>query len=732
MDKINWRSIGNWAIVIAVFSVGYAVYPQAECEFGLGPVAQSEQPVACAEQHPLGERTFGWFVGVSGVLVMLASRVVLGRARRRLRAEMRAENGGRERGQESTWSRAGGGAGGRDDIPESITISQEFEVDLPGEGVPEEDADALINYLEEEEELQQQADRADRRDTGGSGAGRSDIGGFYCPPGLEDAPVLYVDSQNGAASDEMDELDARVNQPERPFATIQAALDRAHRLFMSSRTPVQVRVSPGVYQEKLVVAGQVSLVNHRLPAEGSVRQHLEWLVAQEEVGDSDRVTLLAPADADFAVKFEHAQNQGIFGCHLIGREGVGQQGIVAADCMSLTIAHCSVEDFAGGGVRLNSCGGSLTKTAAQIVGCRLRNNHAVRGGAVFVRGGTLCIEKTRFEKNRSSYGGAVFAIDLSGPLLLRETGFRGNEAESEDSLGVRPDVVALEDWLQGSGQGGAVAVVRSQSKLSGCKFIDNKAKISGGALALLGAQAVFESRGSGNTFRQNLARVGGAVFMAGWMGCRATLKASGTKFVGNRAASDGGGLAVIGLAVAQIVGARFQENESRADAGIGGAVASLKGGQFMAKETRFRANISAGRGGAAGAINASLVLSNGCIVEENTAQGGEGGGVCCLSRSNASMEALTNRTDFKLPLVFTTRDVAIRNNRSAGQTAGLLVGNDESVATFPIKVTIEKPMFVRNNKASGGSEKTADLVVRWRGEVLANSSDRVKKELLLN
>jgi hypothetical protein len=191
-------------------------------------------------------------------------------------------------------------------------------------------------------------------------------------------------------------------------------------------------------------------------------------------------------------------------------------------------------------------------------------------------------------------------------------------------------------------------------------------------------------------------------------------------------------LLVIGFAVAQIVEGRFQNNESRSGEGVGGAVASLKGGQFMAKETKFRANTSAGRGGAAGAINASLVLSDGCIVEENIAQGGEGGGVCCLSRSNAELDELMNRTDFKLPLVFTTRDVAIRNNRSAGQTAGLVVGNDEDVSTFPIKVTIEKPMFVRNNRASGGSERTADLLVRWRREVLVDSGDRVKKELLLN
>lgn len=394
--------------------------------------------------------------------------------------------------------------------------------------------------------------------------------------------------------------------------------------------------------------------------------------------------------------------------------------------------HCAVEDFGAGGVHLSDCGGGAKSTSVQVVGCRFRNNKSLRGGGLLARGGTLRVEKTRFEENRSTLGGAMLVVDASGPLQLDAVGFRGNVATAEDRLTVRPDVIKLEDWRHGPGQGGAVAAVRSKVKFTDCKFLENKAEISGGALALLGAQAVFDRRDSGNSFKKNESRVGGAVFLAGWTGCRATLKAKGSKFVGNEAGSDGGALAVIGLAVAQVMGAKFEDNQSMASEGIGGAVASLKGGQFMAKETRFRGNETTGRGGAVGAINASLVLSDGCYVEENVATGGEGGGLFCLSESNAEMEALVSRTDFKLPFVFTTRDVAIRHNKSAGQTGGLMVGNQEDMATFPIKVTIEKPMFVRNNKADGGSELTADLIVRWVSEVVADSSDRGKKQLLLN
>ncbi|QDG51666.1 hypothetical protein FIV42_13175 [Persicimonas caeni] len=763
MNSINWRSVGHFAIVVAFLAGSYALYPWAECSISSAQSGDLPAPVqndgsaltlaqearnrkmptastgffdrlgaaepVCRQRHPLGERKAGWGVSVAALLLMLISRAIAKRNESRPivpRGDAPVGQHTGDRRSMETSSRAGGGRGG---VPEAITISQELEIDLPGEEGPEEDLDALINYLEEEEEdVRQEAEKARPR---GRGAG-ADIDGFYCPPGLEDAPVLYVDPSNLAASDAMDDLDSRVGNPERPFETIQAALDRASKLFTTTRGPVQVRVSPGVYQERLFVPTHVSLVNHRLPAEGSIRQHLDWLVAQQEVGHPDRVTLLPPADAEFAIKFEHGQRQGIFGCHVVGREGVRQQGLVAEHCTGLAVVHCAIEDFTQGGMHFVDCGGGTKQTAAQVVGCRFRHNKAVRGGAVFVRGGTLRIEKTRFEDNTSTLGGAIFVVDASGPLQLDAVGFRGNEATAEDRLTVRPDVVKLEDWRHGPGQGGALAAVRSKIKFTDCKFLENRGKISGGALALLGAQAVFDSRDSGNSFKKNQARVGGAVFVAGWTGCRATLKAKGSKFFANEAGSDGGALAIIGLAVAQVMGAKFVENQSLANDGVGGAVASLKGGQFMAKETRFRANETAGRGGAAGAINASLVLSDGCYVEENVAQGGEGGGLFCLSESNAEMEGLMNRTDFKLPFVFTTRDVAIRHNKSAGQTAGLLVGNQEDMPTFPIKVTIEKPMYVRNNKAAGGSERTGDLVVRWAREVVSDSGDRAKKQLLLN
>ncbi len=676
-----------------------------------------------------------------GLLVALGARSMERRAGRG-DGPMERSADYRSGGQRMETSSRAAGSGGK--VPEAITISQEFEIDLPeDEAHKDEDVDALINYLEDEEHGGSVApggagvDRAERPGDAGASQKPAALDGFYCPPGLEEAPVVYVDPKHGAAEDEAIDLSLgepedglagegeRANNPERPFVTIGAALEYAGELNMGGGRPVQVRVMPGVYQESVVVPAGVSLINHRLPAEGSVRQHLQWLVGQDEVDHPDRVTILPPADAAYAVGFASGRGAGIFGCYMVGREGVDQCGVVAGDCLNLSVVYCAVEDFSDGGMNLERCGGSIMKTAAQIVGCRLRNNRARRGGAVVATGGTLRLEKTRLEHNRAKVGGALCVEDLTGPLHLVEVGFRKNEALSSDSLTVRPDVVRLQDWQQGTGLGGALAVIRSKAKLGDCKFVENRAKIAGGAAAFIGAQIVLSARGSGNSFKHNRARVGAGAFVVGWLGCRATLKASGVKFIDNAAGSDGGGLAVVGLAVAQIVEAKFHDNSSGEAAGLGGAVCCLKGGQFMAKETHFRANVSAGSGGSVGAVNASVVLSDGCIVEDSVAEGGDGGGVLCLSRSDEEMEKLMGRSEFKLPLVFTTRDVSIRNNRASGRGGGVRVGNAEEVGTFPIKVRVEAIVRVRNNEGAGGDGD--DVVGVWKGRDV-----RVDGEVLLN
>ncbi|MFW5967152.1 MAG: hypothetical protein ACOCV2_06520, partial [Persicimonas sp.] len=70
--------------------------------------------------------------------------------------------------------------------------------------------------------------------------------------------------------------------------------------------------------------------------------------------------------------------------------------------------------------------------------------------------------------------------------------------------------------------------------------------------------------------------------------------------------------------------------------------------------------------------------------------------------------------------VFTMRDASVRKNRSAETGGGVFVGNQERTATFPIKVTVDHPQNVYDNGPD-------DLVVRWRGERLRVSGQKLLK-----
>ncbi|MGM0556942.1 MAG: hypothetical protein ACQEVA_11235, partial [Myxococcota bacterium] len=166
--------------------------------------------------------------------------------------------------------------------------------------------------------------------------------------------------------------------------------------------------------------------------------------------------------------------------------------------------------------------------------------------------------------------------------------------------------------------------------------------------------------------------------------------------------------------------------------GLGGGVAVLVGSRFMAKDTRFRGNRSRGTGGAIGARNGHVVLADGCILEENIAQGGDGGGLSFETRADRIVESLMNLTAFKLPFTCEIRDVSIRNNVSLKSAAGIRVGNHAQSATFPIEVDIQMPERVRLNEVkSPGAELTAQILVRWAGRTEATADD-ISGSMMLN
>ncbi|CAN0545137.1 unnamed protein product, partial [Laminaria digitata] len=74
---------------------------------------------------------------------------------------------------------------------------------------------------------------------------RAHIDGFYCPPGMIEHPVLYVDPRHEGASDKDEE--GRGASFKQPFKNIITTINRAKHRARMEGYPIQVRLAPGVY-----------------------------------------------------------------------------------------------------------------------------------------------------------------------------------------------------------------------------------------------------------------------------------------------------------------------------------------------------------------------------------------------------------------------------------------------------------------------------------------------------
>ena len=131
----------------------------------------------------------------------------------------------------------------------------------------------------------------------------------------------------------------------------------------------------------------------------------------------------------------------------------------------------------GGGLYVN------VKSKAKVDECNFRKNIAFNGGGIST--GTyeawiddscnLTINKSTFEENAALLGGGVFT---AFPTEIKDSSFTKNEAQvhENDDKG-NPHL---------SGSGGAVHVIFKQTDIEGCKFIENNAYGSGGALSING------------------------------------------------------------------------------------------------------------------------------------------------------------------------------------------------------------------------------------------------------
>jgi predicted outer membrane repeat protein len=278
----------------------------------------------------------------------------------------------------------------------------------------------------------------------------------------------------------------------------------------------------------------------------------------------------------------------ISNCVLTGNAATGNGGALQASFSDIEVRGCTISGNAagmsGGGIAFEETGAPSVEASVIV------ENTAIdgQGGGILLLRCSPTIASTKIASNTASAGGAGIFSDQS-VLLLRRSVVKENVAGSETSLGAGIHVIA-----------GQATIVNSAIER-------NRNATRGGGLAATSS---------------------------------AELTLAGTVVTANSAASVGGGIALDG-ATAQIYNSIMADNETVHD---GGGVAchgssSIEIYHSVIRGNRSGANYSGG-GLYADIDQGSVTLAN-CLITENNAGNGPGGGLRFASLGQAEILACT-------------------------------------------------------------------------------------------
>lgn len=214
-------------------------------------------------------------------------------------------------------------------------------------------------------------------------------------------------------------------------------------------------------------------------------------------------------------------------------------GVVSASARGAVFSECQFASnrFSSGGAIVNGLGTLV------ILGCELTSNVALNGGAIWNKGGTIVVDGSEFRDNTASQGGAI--VTAGGRVLLIQCGFLGNAAPLTDRSPMplggalysdgSADVTLVSCTFQGNtayGFAGAIWVGSGTLTINACRFLSNRAGVSGGVVQIAHAEnaSISSSAFVGNDARY----AGGAISCGG-----AELVCDRCIFAGNRAKSGG-------------------------------------------------------------------------------------------------------------------------------------------------------------------------------------------------
>ena len=198
------------------------------------------------------------------------------------------------------------------------------------------------------------------------------------------------------------------------------------------------------------------------------------------------------------------------------REGVGALELDGSGSTA-TVEDCTFErnqttGFGAGAIYI--AGSSVGQLNLRRVNF-LHNRSDYEGGAVWVDDPGLLIEDCTFTGNvTGEYGGAVYATEMEGDIIVRDSLFMGNRAYAGGAM-------LLDN-----------ALFNVDARITNCSFIGNDADYGAGALALAKTTCRIESC----WFEGNRAEAkGGAIGAINVYGATATFEVVRTVFSGNSA-----------------------------------------------------------------------------------------------------------------------------------------------------------------------------------------------------
>lgn len=370
-------------------------------------------------------------------------------------------------------------------------------------------------------------------------------------------------------------------------------------------------------------------------------------------------------------------------------------GIYAAANANLSLNGTTVSgNTADGTTKSLGLGGGILALGptTTLTNAAVRNNTATAspvtngyGGGLYAGGAALTANGTTFTGNTAGVGGAIANVK---PVSLQASTLDGNTAQAAGAVYAAANVTmtggALTNNKATANYGGGIYAGAALSLVvDGTDVEGNTAPVAGGAIASTGA--VTTTVRNNALLKANTSPSGAAIFNAG------TLSVAGSRFVGNNASYQGGGI-------------------------YNGSSTASDPQSATVTSTDFTGNTAAYGGGAISSTASATLSVTGGTMSGNSALGG--GAVVSAGTATISGATLSNNTATQVGggALFNSGRLQVTDTTLDANTATYVSGNSSGLggaiysgasdANVTTQLTVKRSTL-SNNQAYAGSAITA-------------------------